>query len=99
LRGLSADLVLPGHGPLFHDLDGRIVELLRHHAERLEAIHAVLDGGSKTPYEVSRIVFRGTLTVYERCFALAESLAHLEHLTLEGQVERTEDGTVAYRVT
>ena len=97
LRGLSANLVLPGHGPLFHDLDGRIVELLRHHAERLEAIHAVLDDGSKTPYEVSRIVFRGTLTVYERCFALAESLAHLEHLTLEGQVERIEDGTVAYR--
>ena len=79
-----------------HDLDGRIGELLRHHAERLEAIHAVLDGGSKTPYEVSRIVFRGTLTVYERCFALAETLAHLEHLALESRAERIENEVVAY---
>ncbi|MDP8952492.1 MAG: MBL fold metallo-hydrolase [Actinomycetota bacterium] len=99
LRGLGTNLVLPGHGPLFHDLDGRISELLSHHAERLEAMHAVLEDGPKTPYEVSRVVFRGTLTVYERGFALAETLAHLEHLALEGRAERTENGTVVYRAT
>jgi glyoxylase-like metal-dependent hydrolase (beta-lactamase superfamily II) len=99
LRGLKTDLVLPGHGPLFHDLDGRIAELLSHHAGRLEAIRDVLEDGPKTPYEVSRVVFRGTLTVYERSFALAETLAHLEHLALEDRAERTEDGTVVYRAT
>ena len=97
LRGLDADLVLPGHGPLFHDFDGRVDELLRHHGERLEAMHAVLEGGPKTPYEVSRVVFRGTLTVYERCFALAETFAHLEHLALESRVERVESERVTYR--
>jgi glyoxylase-like metal-dependent hydrolase (beta-lactamase superfamily II) len=97
LRGLGASLVLPGHGPLFHDLDGRINELLSHHAERLEAIGAVLENGPKTPYEISRVVFRGTLTVYERCFALAETLAHLEHLVLEGRAERNEDEPTTYR--
>jgi glyoxylase-like metal-dependent hydrolase (beta-lactamase superfamily II) len=99
LRGLGINLVLPGHGPLFHDLDGRISELLSHHTERLEAMHVVLGDGPKTPYEVSRVVFRGTLTVYERGFALAETLAHLEHLKLEGRAERTENGTVVYRAT
>lgn len=97
LRGLGADLILPGHGPLFHDLDGRIAELSRHHAERLGAMRAVLEDGRKTPYEVSRVVFRGTLTVYERCFALAETLAHLEHLASEGRVERIEGEPVTYR--
>lgn len=97
LRELDADLVLPGHGPLFHDLDGRVDELLRHHGERLEAMRAVLEGGPKTPYEVSRVVFRGTLTVYERCFALAETFAHLEHLALESRVERVESERVTYR--
>ena len=97
LRGLGADLVLPGHGPLFHELDGRIAELLAHHVERLEAIRAVLEDGPKTPYEVSRVVFRGTLTVYERGFALAETLAHLEHLALDGRAERVEDGRLVYR--
>ncbi|MDQ4105860.1 MAG: MBL fold metallo-hydrolase [Actinomycetota bacterium] len=31
LRGLDADLILPGHGPVLHDLKGRIDELTLHH--------------------------------------------------------------------
>jgi glyoxylase-like metal-dependent hydrolase (beta-lactamase superfamily II) len=97
LRGLNANLVLPGHGPVFHDLDGRIEELVIHHAERLEVMRAVLKDGTKTPYEVSRTVFRGAVTVRQRCFALAETLAHLDHLALEGRAELVEGATVAYR--
>jgi glyoxylase-like metal-dependent hydrolase (beta-lactamase superfamily II) len=97
LRGLGASLVLPGHGPLFHELDARIDELLSHHAERLEAMRGVLEDGPKTPYEISRVVFRGTLTVYERSFALAETLAHLEYLALEGRAERIEGEPFIYR--
>ena len=96
VRGLGARLILPGHGPLFYDLDGRIDELLQHHTERLEAMHAVLKDGPKAPYEVSRVVFRGALTVYERSFALAETLAHLEYLAHEGRAELVEDGRAAY---
>jgi glyoxylase-like metal-dependent hydrolase (beta-lactamase superfamily II) len=97
LRGLGADLILPGHGPVFHDLDGRIEEIMVHHAERLDAMHAALDDGPKTPYEASRTVFRGAITLRQRCLALAETLAHLDHLVLEGWVERVEDETVTYR--
>lgn len=94
MRGMGVDLVLPGHGPVFHDLDGRIEEISAHHAGRLEAMRATLDAGPKTPYEVSRIVFRGTLSVYQRCFALAETLAHLFHLVLEGRARTREDDAV-----
>jgi glyoxylase-like metal-dependent hydrolase (beta-lactamase superfamily II) len=31
MLGLGAALVLPGLGPVFHDLDGRIGELISHH--------------------------------------------------------------------
>lgn len=41
-------------------------------------------------------MFRRTLTVYERSFAFAETLAHLE---LKDRAERTEDGTVVYQAT
>jgi hypothetical protein len=51
----------------------------------------------KTAYEVSRIVFRGTLTEHQRCFALAETLAHLDHLVLEGRAEGIENETVNFR--
>ena len=96
MRGLQVDLVLPGHGPVFHDLEGRIVEISGHHAERLEAMRVTLEAGPKTPYEVSRIVFRGTLSVYQRCFALAETLAHLDHLALDGRARAREGEIVAY---
>jgi glyoxylase-like metal-dependent hydrolase (beta-lactamase superfamily II) len=93
MRGMAVDLVLPGHGPVFHDLDGRISELLSHHEHRLEVMRRALEGGPRTSFEVSRKVFRGDLSLYEHCFALAETLAHLEHLVLECRAERIEDGT------
>lgn len=98
LRGLNVDTVFPGHGPLFHDLDGRIDELLLHHEERLDTMHAAFDGKPATPYEISRRVFPEDLTEHQLRFALAETLAHLEHLEGDGRAERLEDGSVvSYR--
>lgn len=97
LRGLDADLVLPGHGPLFHDFGGRVDELLLHHEERLDLMQRALGDEPRTPFAVSRELFRYTLSLYERCFALAETLAHLEYLVSEGRAERVEDGHVAFR--
>lgn len=96
LRGLDADLVLPGHGPVFHDLKGRLSELVAHHDERLEFMHLALNGTSLSSYEVSRKAFRGALTIYQRCFALAETLAHLDHLVLEGRVRIANGESVTY---
>ena len=97
LRGFGVDLVFPGHGPLFHDLDGRIDELLAHHEERLSVMLAALDGQSATPFEVARHVFPEDLTDHQLRFALAETLAHLEHLEGDGYVEQVADGVVSYR--
>ncbi len=97
MRSLPVELVLPGHGPLFHDLEGRIDELLTHHEERLEEMLQEIKDQPKTPHEVSRKVFRYGLSIYERCFALAETLAHLDHLVLEARAERVDDGLVSFR--
>lgn len=99
LRGMGVGLVLPGHGPVFHDLDGRIEELILHHEERLDLMHGVLANGPKTTFEVSSRVFRDTLTLYEQCFALAETLAHLDHLALEDRAIRMQNGVVSYRAS
>jgi len=96
MRGLGADLVLPGHGPVSHGLDGRIGELMFHHEERLETMRRVIECGPKAPYEVSRFVFRGTLTLHQRCFALAETLAHLDHLVLQCRAQRVEEEAVVF---
>jgi glyoxylase-like metal-dependent hydrolase (beta-lactamase superfamily II) len=99
MLGLRADLVLPGHGPVFRDLDGRIGELILHHQERLETMWHTISDHPKSPYEVSRLVFRGTLTDHQRCFALAETLAHLDHLVLEGRAETMETETVVFQTS
>jgi glyoxylase-like metal-dependent hydrolase (beta-lactamase superfamily II) len=97
LRGLEADVVLPGHGSVFHDLDGRIEELERHHEERLNTMLATLEDGPRTSFEVSRQVFRGALTLYQRCFALTETLAHLDLLEQQGRAERVDSGNALYQ--
>jgi glyoxylase-like metal-dependent hydrolase (beta-lactamase superfamily II) len=97
MRDLGADLVLPGHGPVFHDLDGRIGELMFHHEERLETMRREISDRPKTPYEVSRMVFSGTLTEHQRCFALAETLAHLYHLVSQGRAQRTKNEVVTFQ--
>jgi len=97
LRGLEVDLVFPGHGPLFHDLDGRIEELILHHEERLEVMQAAFDGGPATPFEVARRVFPEDLSDHQLRFALAETLAHLEYLVDEGRAERLDGDVAGYR--
>ena len=97
LRGMDVDLVLPGHGPLFHDLDGRIDELRLHHEERLEVMHAAFVGEPATPFEIARRVFPDDLSDHQLRFALAETLAHLEHLVGEGRAERLDGDVVSYR--
>lgn len=97
LHGLEADLVLPGHGPLFHDIDGRMDELIAHHDERLGVMHEAFRGELATPYEISRRVFPEDLSDYQLRFALAETLAHLELLADRGRAERLEGEPVLYR--
>ena len=70
----------------------------QHHKERLSVVCAVLDGRPLTPYEVTRRVLPQELSDHQLRFALAETLAHLEHLADEGRAERLEgDVVVSYR--
>jgi hypothetical protein len=50
-----------------------------------------------TPFEVARRVFPEDLTDHQLRFALAETLAHLEHLEGEGYVQQVADGVVGYQ--
>lgn len=96
LAEYSVRLALPGHKTLIHDWRGRIGELLRHHDERLSAMHAAVQGGA-TAYEVARRVFPFEhYTTHEMRFAVAETIAHLEFLTHSGVVRRIEGPVVRY---
>lgn len=91
---------LPAHGEPFADAAGRAVELLAHHRHREQQILAALERGALSGTDVARALpwrRRGDpfdeLHEMHRQFAVAETLAHLEHLRAQGIVARDLDAT------
>ena len=94
---LAPRLALPGHGDPLEDPAGRAREIVEHHRRRLDETSAALGPGARNAYEVSVALFGENLDASGRRFALAEALAHLEHLVFAGRAARSGDGgTLAY---
>lgn len=95
LRGLDVGLALPGHRQEIGDFSGRIDELLAHHEKRLVTIREAIPNTGATTLEITRGVFPvDRFTTHEVRFAVAETLAHLEHLLETGQIVREDSGGV-----
>ncbi len=60
-------------------------------------MHALFDCKPTTPYEVACRHFPEDLTDHQLRFALAETLAHLEHLVGQGRAERLDGAVLSYR--
>ncbi len=80
---------LPAHGHPFDDLAGRCQAIKQHHAERLDRVKEISSMlGPSTVQAFSRELFR------QRSWgpmAESETYAHLEHLRILGDAERTSD--------
>ncbi|HEX8995129.1 MAG TPA: MBL fold metallo-hydrolase [Ktedonobacterales bacterium] len=103
VRDLPARVVAPGHGLPFATLAERADALREHHIERSAAIRALVERRPEgfAANDIASELFGERLrTVDDRRFALAETLAHLEHLRANGhtEIERA-DGLYRYRPT
>jgi glyoxylase-like metal-dependent hydrolase (beta-lactamase superfamily II) len=100
VENLPARIVLPGHGEPFTDLAGRVGEIIQHHRNREEQILELLRARPQHAAEITRQMFpdRRIQSHEALRMAVAEILAHLEHLRLAGRVaqQRTADGTIVY---
>jgi glyoxylase-like metal-dependent hydrolase (beta-lactamase superfamily II) len=97
IADLAPRVAFAGHGPVIDDPPARARELIAHHAERLEATRAALDGTPRTSYDVSLVLFPDPLPRGLRRFALAETRAHLEYLALRDRARRiAADDVTAY---
>ena len=106
VRDLPVDLVLPGHGPAFDDLGGRVDELLAHHRDRLRACVSVLsDGGAQSAGAIADVLSWtrrecafSDLDAFNRMLAVTETVAHLEALVRHSRIERqVDDSHLNYR--
>ena len=96
---LPADCrVMPAHGLPYLGLHERLGQLATHHDQRLER---TLDACREpaTAADVLRRLFTRPLDAHQTGFALAETLAHLNHLLRAGRLERwsDRDGALLYR--
>jgi hypothetical protein len=90
-------LGLPAHGHPFDDVPGRVDAIKEHHEERMELLIAASRAlGPATVLQLSHEIFPRK---HWGVMAESETFAHLEHMVLEGTVERYEsNGDLLYRV-
>jgi glyoxylase-like metal-dependent hydrolase (beta-lactamase superfamily II) len=97
---LDARLCLAGHGRPFTDVRGHIDANRKLVDERLSAVTAALDGGSRTVVEVVPDVYGEPLTETNAGWLLSQTLCYLRHLERGGAVAREPDGEVErWRIT
>lgn len=96
LSQLEVKLALPGHGPLITDWVTRIREIQTHHTARLAEMQAAI-AQQATAYQVTQKVFDfAKLGVNEVQFAVSETLAHLEYLVTQQQLNRYHNNVWTY---
>lgn len=94
----NVTIPLPGHRKP-GDFHQRVAQLKAHHAARLEECRKIVaELGRAELYQIAgnmtwriRAASWDTFPAAQRWFALGECIAHLDHLVLEGRLERLED--------
>jgi glyoxylase-like metal-dependent hydrolase (beta-lactamase superfamily II) len=96
---------LPAHEWRFRGIDRRAEQLIRHHSDRCAELETLLSDGPASAWDLATRVGWSrpwaSITGLMRRSALAETLAHLEHVRATGRVEKDQDprGTDVYLST
>ncbi|MFR1640178.1 MAG: MBL fold metallo-hydrolase [Eggerthellaceae bacterium] len=105
VKNLPLSLLAWGHGPLRNDFAQRIEHLIVHHHERLnEVLGIVADKPGRTGIEIVRAVRWSVpfdswerIPLRQRSVIVAGGLASLDHLVVQGSIDRFIDSKGAYR--
>lgn len=90
-------LILPGHKLPFRGVDFRLAQLIDSHHGALSRILSALREGPRTAAELFTPIFKREIGGSQYGLALAEAVAHLNHLHRAGRVRRTlRDGAWEY---
>ena len=89
--------LLPAHGPVTPSVHARVDELLAHHDTRLRCCGDAVAAGARTAYQVAEHIPwtrhqrpLGELAPFDQIMAVAETVAHLEVLCLQGRLTASE---------
>jgi len=102
IRGLDVKTVLPAHEYIYHDLDGRIDAIQKHHLDRCGEMKDAIRDGAKTVFEISSKVHWDSrpwpqMSFWTKRMAAAETLAHLVYMRNKDEIsEEVKDGVLQY---
>ncbi len=89
LESLDVRLVAPSHGRPFEGHRAWIENTRRHHEARCESILETMGNRTVDAYSIAGEIWGADRNLMDRRFAMAESLAHLEHMARAGRVAKT----------
>lgn len=93
----SDPLVLPGHKLPFRGAGFRLTQLIENHERALDRVLATLRDGPRTAAELFEAIFKREIGGSQYGLALAEAVAHMNHLYRAGRVSRRlRNGAWAY---
>ncbi len=107
IEQLNPSLILPGHEHIFNNVNKRIVEIRKHHEERLREILRILENKELNAYQIaSNIEWKlGSMTwdsidYFQKYLAISETLSHLIYLENKGLIEKTTkpDNTITFKI-
>jgi glyoxylase-like metal-dependent hydrolase (beta-lactamase superfamily II) len=82
-------LVLPGHKLPFRGIDFRLSQLIENHEAAFDRILSTLRDGPRTAAGLFRAIFRREIGAGQYGLALAEAVAHMNHLHQAARVRRS----------
>ena len=97
LHGLEADKIVPSHGRPFERHREWIDNTKSHHERRCESIVDVLGDKPMDAFEIAGAVWGEDRSLFDRRFAMAESLSHLAYMEIEQRVAEVKvDGVTCW---
>ena len=90
LAGLKPNLICPGHGQIIKNGTARVEGYIRHRTERENQVLAALEAGVDSVEDIVTSVYSKNLRRNLRSAAGRNVRTHLDKLTEEGRVEKSE---------
>lgn len=87
---LNSKIIFPAHQEIIYNPHERILDIKKHHENRLIEIAKTIEKEPKTPFRISQLHFGENLSEINTFLALSEVLSHLIYLEHQNKVKRIE---------